>query len=244
MKKNVVLGTLLLISINVWAGEKAHWGYSGNTGPKNWAQLTSENASCDGKNQSPINLTGFVEATTKPIKFNYQPKAGDEILNNGHTVQVNYQQGSSISVDGQKFALKQFHFHAPSENHINGHSFPLEMHLVHADDNGNLAVVAVMFEQGSANNELSNAWNNMPKHNGNKNTLTPALSVKNLLPNNRDYYRFNGSLTTPPCSEGVRWLVMKDAMSASAQQISAFKAVLHEPNNRPIQAINARTILQ
>ena len=220
-----------------------HWGYSGHEGPNNWATLSSGYFACSGNNQSPINLSDFIEADLPPIQFDYNA-GGYEILNNGHTVQVNYEKGSSIKVDGTEFDLLQFHFHAPSENHINGRSYPMEAHLVHADKNGNLAVVAVMFKQGAANVGLAKAWSNMPKKAGDKHKLPQTVNVSSILPKNRDYYRFNGSLTTPPCSEGVRWLVMKNAVTASKQQIEAFSHVLHEPNNRPIQAVNARAILK
>lgn len=243
MKKTVMLISLLLASNSAIPAESAHWAYSGSEGPKHWATLSPDNISCSGKNQSPINLSGYVEAELSPIQFSYIT-AGNEILNNGHTVQVNYEEGSYISLDGETFNLLQFHFHAPSENHINGKSFPLEAHFVHADTNGNLAVVAVMFEEGAENAALTDAWDIIPKHAGDKNILTKKVSAEAILPAKRDYYRFNGSLTTPPCSEGVRWLVMKDSETASKQQIDAFKQVLHEPNNRPLQSINARTILQ
>ena len=147
-------------------------------------------------------------------------------------------------MDAHSFELLQFHFHAPSENHINGQSYPLEAHFVHADKNGNLAVVAVMFEQSAANSGLNKAWSMMPKVSGEKHELSDTVSADELLPKNRDYYRFNGSLTTPPCSEGVRWLVMKDVVTASNEQLDALSGVLSEPNNRPLQAINARIVLE
>lgn len=241
-KKLATFGVLVTLSSGC-AIQDTHWGYSGQQGAKNWTTLSPDYIACSGKNQSPINLTGFIESDLPPIQFNYE-SGGHEVLNNGHTVQVNYKKGSHIKVEGQVFTLKQFHFHAPSENHINGRSYPLEAHLVHADKNGNLAVVAVMFIQGDANNGLKNAWAMMPKHAGDKHTLSKTINVNSILPNNREYYRFNGSLTTPPCSEGVHWLVMKNSATASKQQIEDFMQVLHEPNNRPLQAVNARTILQ
>ncbi|MGK0291528.1 MAG: carbonic anhydrase [bacterium] len=243
LKKLIVLTCALLLSSSVYAKKKAHWGYSGHGGAKNWAKLSKDNFACSGKNQSPVNLTGFIKASLSPIKFNYK-KGGYQILNNGHTVQVNYKKGSNIKIYGKTFRLLQFHFHAPSENHINGHSYPLEAHLVHADKKGNLAVVAVMFKIGKANKGLTKAWSKMPKHAGNKHSISKMISVDDILPTSRKYYRFNGSLTTPPCSEGVRWFVMKNAITASKRQIASFSKVLHEPNNRPIQRINARTILR
>ncbi len=243
MKIKLVILFVLVSLTSGCATQKSHWEYSGQQGTKNWSTLTPDNFACSGKNQSPINLTGFIESDLSPIQFNYK-LGGHEVLNNGHTIQVNYRKGSRVEVDGHVFELLQFHFHAPSENHINGRSYPLEVHLVHADKNGNLAVVAIMFEQGDANNSLKNAWSMMPEHAGVKHTLSQNINVENILPKNRDYYSFNGSLTTPPCSEGVRWLVMKYPVTASRRQIEAFMQVLHEPNNRPLQAINARSILQ
>ncbi len=233
----------MMVSTSAFSSEKAHWGYSGHEGPENWAQLSADNFACTGKNQSPINITGFIESELTPITFNYNV-GGREILNNGHTVQVNYNKGSNIGIDGNQYNLLQFHFHAPSENHINGKSYPLEAHFVHADKDGNLAVVAVMFEQGSENKALKSAWTQMPKHSGEKLLLSKVASADAILPKQRDYYRFNGSLTTPPCSEGVRWFVMKDSVSASKSQINAFKGALHGANNRPLQLVNARTILK
>jgi carbonic anhydrase len=243
LKKLILFVCAVLASSHVYSENKSDWGYSGHGNPENWVKISSDNYACSGKNQSPINLSGFIEADLSPIQFNYK-QGGYEILNNGHTVQVNYEKGSSINIDGHTFDLLQFHFHAPSENHINDRSYPLEAHLVHADKIGNLAVVAVMFEEGSANKGLKNAWSMMPKDTGDRHELPEVVAVDDLLPKNRDYYRFNGSLTTPPCSEGVYWLVMKNSMVASKAQINAFSDVLHEPNNRPLQTVNSRVILK
>ncbi len=244
MKKSIhALIAALFLSSNAMATEQAHWSYDGEAGPENWAKLTADNAACSGKNQSPVDLTGFIEAELQPLAMEYAA-GGEEILHNGHTVQVNYAEGSKLLVDGSEFALKQFHFHAPSENHINGQSYPMEGHLVHADKDGNLAVVAVMFAEGEANLGLAKAWEQLPKAEGEKNKLAEAVNVNDILPANHDYYRFNGSLTTPPCSEGVRWLVMKEPVSASKEQIAAFVGTLSHPNNRPVQALNARAVMQ
>ena len=151
---------------------------------------------------------------------------------------------SYLELDGMRFELKQFHFHAPSENLIEGKSYPLEGHLVHANDRGELAVVAVMFEPGRANAALSLAWQVLPAKAGESHGLKEPVSAEQLLPAKRDYYRFSGSLTTPPCSEGVRWLVMKEPVQVSQAQIDAFKAVMHHPNNRPVQPLNGRLVLQ
>ena len=233
----------ILASGAAFTADTAHWAYSGEEGPGNWARLAPEFSACDGKNQSPVNLTGFIEADLKPIEISYQA-GGDEILNNGHTVQVNYAPGSSISIDGVQFDLKQFHFHAPSENHIDGKAYAMEAHLVHADKYGNLAVVALMFEEGAENKALAPIWSSMPEDAGGKKKLPSSFAVARLLPSSHDYYSFNGSLTTPPCTEGVRWLIMKQPVTASKKQVEAFSHVMHHPNNRPVQPLNARPVLQ
>jgi len=221
-----------------------HWGYSGEGAPANWHKLDPKFAVCaSGKNQSPIDLGGTIKAELAPLKIAYQA-GSSEILNNGHTVQVNYAPGSSLVVDERTFELKQFHFHAPSENRINGKQFPLEGHLVHADKEGNLAVIAIMFEEGAANAVLANLWEKMPAKPGSKSALSSGPNAAQLLPVSREYYRFNGSLTTPPCSEGVRWLVMKSPVTASKAQVQQFSKTLGFANNRPIQPVNARPVLR
>jgi len=220
-----------------------HWSYEGEGAPENWARIDKKFFMCkEGKNQSPINLTRFTEAELPAIQFDYH-LISTEILNNGHTEQVSVEKGSSITVDGKEFDLKQFHFHTPSENNINGDAYPLEAHFVHASKNGELAVIAVMFEEGKENEALNELWKNMPTHTG-KHHKIDAKHLNALLPKDRDYYRFNGSLTTPPCTEGVRWLVMKKSVTLSKAQIETFAKVMHRHNNRPIQPVNARAILQ
>jgi len=243
MKTTMTIAGILLASVSASSIAGVHWGYSGAEGPENWAQLSPDYSACSGKNQSPIDLTGFIEADLEPIRIAYRA-GGTEILNNGHTIQVSYSPGSKIQVDGFELELKQFHFHAPSENLINGKSFPMEAHLVHADKDGNLAVIAVMLKEGEANKAIEAAWSLMPESTGDRQTLPDALSAEAILPASRDYYRFNGSLTTPPCSEGVRWLVMKEPISVSKEQIERFTHVMHHPNNRPPQPVNARPVLQ
>ena len=241
MKKIALVTGLLLSSASFASG--VHWTYSGHEGPEYWGSLSPDYAACSGgKNQSPVDIAAMAEAELSPIEFAYQ-SGGDSVVNNGHTIKVGYAAGSSISVDGHSYELKQFHFHAPSENLIEGQSFPMEMHLVHADSSGNLAVVGVMFKEGETNAELEKAWAVMPDHEGEAKP-SAALAAEALLPGNHDYYRFSGSLTTPPCSEGVLWLVMKDPVTASKAQIEAFEHVMHHPNNRPVQPLNARKVMQ
>ena len=242
MKKSVVVVAVALASAAACA--QHHWGYSGEGGPENWAKLDAKYVLCSlGRNQSPIDITNLVEADLKPLKLDYKAGAS-EVENNGHTIQVNHAPGSTLEVGGRIFELKQFHFHAPSENRIGGKQYPLEGHLVHADKEGNLAVLAVMFESGAANPVLEKVWAAMPGKAGTKATLPAGINVSGMLPANRDYYRFNGSLTTPPCSEGVWWLVAKKPVTVSKAQVDQFAKVVRFTNNRPVQAVNARPVLK
>ena len=226
------------------AAEGAAWTYSGENGPEKWGTLAPDNIACSmGKNQSPVDLKNLIQANLKPIKFDYKP-GGYKIVNNGHTIQVEFNAGSTITVDNTEFALKQFHFHSPSENLINGKQFPLEVHLVHADKDGNLAVVGVMFDEGKPNKALAKIWPLMPKEAGGSAEISPEFLASTLLPASRSYYRFNGSLTTPPCSEGVRWLVMKKPVTVSKEQVEEFMHIIHHPNARPVQPVNARPLLK
>jgi len=239
------LSILLILSLNTFASEhvQSHWGYNGEEAPANWGSLNPTFKTCsDGVNQSPIDLKNFMDANLTKIPFNYN-SASTEILNNGHSVQVNVAKGSTINVDGIEFELKQFHFHTPSENNINGKSFPLEAHFVHLSKDGKIAVVALMFKEGKENTILNQFWDKMPMKSGDKTELK-IKDIQNLLPKNLDYYRFNGSLTTPPCTEGVRWIVLKEATTLSKAQTEKFAKVMGHPNNRPIQATNARMIIE
>lgn len=233
-----------LLSASANAEQPPHWSYSGKAGPEHWGELAPDFSACAaGKNQSPVNLSTMVEGELSPIQFAYKA-AGSEVVNNGHAIQVNYGAGSSITVDGRSFELKQFHFHSPSENTIEGTQYPLEAHLVHADSAGNLAVVAVMFQDGAANAVIAPAWAKMPAKAGDSAKLDTAINAESLLPANKDYYRFNGSLTTPPCSEGVIWLVMKTAGAVSKEQIAQFNKAIPFANNRPVQPLNARIVVK
>ena len=237
--------TFLCTGIAQASGGGAHWGYSGETGPEHWGSLSPEFTICDkGKNQSPIDIAGQTEAELQPISISYNPSPLD-IVNNGHTIKATMAPGSTITVDGQTFNLLQVHWHTPSENHIQGQSFPMEAHLVHADQDGNLAVIGIMYTAGADNAGIAPVWDNIPAHveeTANNSQLT--VNPLDLLPANHDYYRFNGSLTTPPCSEGVRWMVMKEPVQASAEQIEKFHSMFHGDTNRPVQPINARPVLQ
>lgn len=220
----------------------APWSYSEDEGPAKWAELDERYAMCEnGLNQSPINITNTIDATLAPLKFEGNSKA-TEFANTGNGVKVSISGGNKLTVDGEEYTLRQIHFHTPSENTIDGKSFPMEAHLVHAKGSS-LAVVAVMFEEGSDNLVLNKLLRNLPENEGDKNELKSDVEGYEILPENQEYYRFNGSLTTPPCSEGVKWLVLKTPVQLSKSQLGDFEAVMGQ-NNRPVQAINARTILK
>ena len=223
-----------------------HWGYEGAEGAANWGKLSPDFSVCQtGSNQSPINIEGAVDANLPAVDFNYNMLSAADIINNGHTVQVNMWSGGEITVDGDKFALKQFHFHTPSENTINGKSFPLEVHFVHLNSKNEIAVVAVMFEPGEDDELLTALWKNIPLKSGEKHKVDPkALKSLEFEASVKNYYRFNGSLTTPPCSEGVRWIVMKSPRHVSQTQVLKFQEALTSANNRPVQPLNARVVVE
>ncbi|MCI5221105.1 MAG: carbonic anhydrase family protein [Candidatus Electrothrix sp. AR4] len=246
MKKTILAVAAVLASTagSSMASGAGEWGYTGTGAPENWGTLDAAYAMCSkGVNQSPINLTGFIEAELNPITFNYTGLV-TEVLHNGHAIQANYTAGSTMTAAGKIFGLKQFHFHAPSENQINGEYFPMEAHFVHADSSGSLAVIAVMYSLGEENSALKKIWGQMPPEAGKKESMASQVKAELLLPENKEYYRFNGSLTTPPCTEGVLWMVMKNPVAVSKEQVKQLAAALGHPNNRPIQPTNARPVLQ
>lgn len=234
---------MLFATQTAFAGADLDWGYADQQAPAHWASINSKYQACSGLNQSPINIDQTIDAQLSPLKFNYTHPS-KSIVNNARTVQVNFNEGNFLSLDNKQFELKQFHLHSPSENTIHGKSYPMEMHLVHASAQGELTVVAVMFEQGAENKKLAKLWKELPKKAGEATTLKHQDIAATFLPEHLDYYRFNGSLTTPPCSEGVRWIVLKEVQQASAKQIKAFSQLMEHPNNRPVQAQNARLVLE
>ena len=239
----ITLTLLAMMATFAHADQATDWGYEANNAPEKWASLSEKYHACSGLNQSPIDIKNTTSAKLEPLKFNYAATA-KSIVNNGHTVQVDFNAGNTLTLDGQAFVLKQFHLHSPSENKINGVSYPMEMHLVHANAQGELAVVAVMYQKGQLNQSLAQIWSNLPKQAGQSCMFTGNLGAASFLPKKLDYYRFNGSLTTPPCTEGVRWIVLKDIQSASEAQFDVFNKLLSHPNNRPVQPVNARVVLE
>ncbi len=234
--------TLLMTGTALAAGgHHTRWGYSGHAGPMHWGDLDKKYMTCKtGNKQSPIDIKGASHAGMQPIKFDYR-NSKLTVVNNGHTIQVNIDKGSTATIRGKKYRLLQFHFHGPSEHLINGKPMPMEAHLVHADDKGNLAVVGVMIKAGRHNPFLDLIWKIMPHQHGKQVTANGWINARGLLPGTQTYYHYTGSLTTPPCSEGVNWNVMTMAIEASPAQIAAFKK-LFDHNARPAQPLNGRKI--
>ena len=222
----------------------AHWDYANSAdgaGPEAWGRMKPEFARCSsGTRQSPIDIRDGIKVNLDPVQFDYKPSTF-RVLDNGHTVQVNVGPGNSIDVAGRRYELLQFHFHRPSEERINGRQFDMVAHLVHKDIDGRLAVVAVLLDRGSAHPLVQAVWNNLPLEKGDEVPARTTLDLNALLPAERSYFTYMGSLTTPPCSEGVLWMVLKTPMPISSDQIGIF-ARLYPMNARPIQSASGRLI--
>jgi carbonic anhydrase len=220
-----------------------HWSYEGEDGPPSWGSMKPEFATCStGQRQSPIDIREGITVELEPVKFDYRASSFS-VIDNGHTVQANLAPGNAIEVLGKRYELLQFHFHRPSEERIGGRQFDMVAHLVHKDADGRLAVVAVLLDRGSVQPIVQTVWNNLPLE---KNEAQPArvmLDPSALLPPDRRYYTYMGSLTTPPCSEGVLWMVLKNPVSIAPEQIDIF-AKLYPMNARPVQPTAGRLIKQ
>jgi carbonic anhydrase len=220
-----------------------HWDYAGDVGPDAWGGLRPEFSKCaTGQRQSPIDIRGGIAVDLEPIKFEYRPSAFS-VIDNGHTVQVNIEPGNSITITGRRYELVQFHFHRPSEERIDGRQYDMVVHLVHKDVDGRLAVVAVLLDRGSAQAIVQTVWNNLPLEKGDEVRAGSRIDLMQLLPEDKRYYTYMGSLTTPPCSEGVLWMVMKQPVPVSMDQVAIFSR-LYPMNARPIQQADGRLIKQ
>ncbi len=218
------------------------WGYTGPNGPGDWADMRQEFKLCgSGKEQSPINISGAKSANLPAIQFDYKP-GSLEILHNGHTVLIKRAKGSRITVGGEKYELLQFHFHSPGENTVDGKTFPMEIHLVHKSAKGKIMVLGVFTKIGAKNAVLDKAWNHMPQQSGDRKQVASVnINAADLLPTDRSYYSFKGSITIPPCSEGIEWIVLKTPVEVSDEQIKQFSRVVGE-NARPVQPVYSRTL--
>ncbi len=222
--------------------DEPEWSYEGDHGPACWGSMDEAFSTCaDGAEQSPIDLVdGVVDGRHPPVAFDYGPRAGT-VVNTGRTIQVNVDRGSGITIGGTLFELLQFHFHHASEHTVGRTRYPMEMHLVHRSDGGALAVVGVLIREGAANEALAPIWARLPRQTGSQAVLPDAVQVAALLPATRTAWRYRGSLTTPPCTEGVSWIVMTEPVTLSGAQIAAMGA-LYPRNFRPIQPLGRRSL--
>ena len=225
------------------SGSHGHWSYQGPAGPQTWGGLKPEFNLCgNGQRQSPIDIRGGLAVDLEPVKFNYQPSPF-AVIDNGHTVQANLAPGNHVEIGGKRFDLVQFHFHRPSEERIDGRQFEMSVHLVHKDDQGKLAVVAVLLDKGLPQPAVQKVWNNLPLEKGEEAAARVQLDPAEILPADRRYFTYMGSLTTPPCSEGVQWVVMRQPVTMSPEQLELF-ARIYPMNARPVQQASGRRILQ
>jgi carbonic anhydrase len=242
----LILYTLVLVAGSMGQAHdpKHSWDYGEALGPDHWGDLKPEFAMCkSGHQQSPIDIHDAKKADLPQIHFDYQPSSL-HIIDNGHTIMVNYAPGSFMSVGGKRYELKQFHFHRPSEEKINGKAFAMSVHLVHVDQAGKLAVVAVLLREGQENSLVDELWKDLPREKEREDRLDNIrIDVSGMLPSDRAYYTFSGSLTTPPCSEDVTWFVLKNPVTVSAEEIEKFSQ-LYRNDARPTQPLYNRVVLE
>lgn len=228
------------------SGDAAHWGYAGAGGPERWGGLDPAFAACDvGTKQSPIDLKGAEEGRLLPALVFYYRSAPLTLRNNGHTVQADLPPGSWLDLGGVRYDLRQFHFHAPSEHTVEGTAALMEAHLVHENVHGQLAVLGVMISPGNAANAtLAAVLRHAPREEGVRHLADVTLDPKELLPEDRSYWRYVGSLTTPPCSEGVAWHVLQQPITATRALIGGLMGLMPHHNARPVQPLGSRTLVR
>lgn len=244
--RNVIVMTLLLLSLAstaVLASDPVHWGYEGEAGPEHWGVLSPEFTVCSsGREQSPVDIPVTAAVNPPELQIDYRVSAL-ELVNNGHSIQVYYEPGSSLEVGGSAYELVQFHLHALSEHTLDGAHAAMELHLVHRDRSNRLAVVGVLIVEGQHNPGYEPVLAHMPEEEGERQIIGGAtVDAGKLLPAEQSYYHYNGSLTTPPCTEGVTWFVLATPVELSSAQVAAFES-LYDHNYRPIQPLNERTFL-
>ena len=246
MKRLILLFDLMLSLVYgpvLADSEGVHWDYEGKDGPAHWGELTDAFSICKkGKNQSPIDLIGSLQADLPALDFDYQNTGNLLEKNTGHAIQDVVLPGNMLRIQDKAFELKQFHFHSPSEHTVMGRHYPMEVHFVHQSETGDLLVVGLLFEEGRIN-PLINELPSFRAERG-EDPLAGKVDYNELIVGRDNYFYYNGSLTTPPCSEGVRWVVMQEPIEVSADQIQHYRDLLGFDNNRPIQPANARIVLE
>ena len=219
-----------------------HWTYQGSEGAAHWGMLSLAYMACEaGSHQSPINIAMPRHARTQEqLARMYLPASG-QVLHTGHTIQVNVQAGGGVFLNGRPYVLRQFHFHEPSEHHVDGRTYPMELHLVHDDARGHILVIGVLLDVGADNQALETIWKQLPGTVGER-VAIPDLNVSALLPANTHHFSYHGSLTTPPCTEGVQWVVLREHLTVSKEQIRKFISLVGH-NARPVQPLHGRRVI-
>ncbi|MDO7252707.1 carbonic anhydrase [Helicobacter cappadocius] len=242
MKKIALCLGVALVFSSVAFANGPKWDYEGKNSPQNWGKISKDFDTCSlGKSQSPVNITNFTE-TKMPYKIIFSYKAFPKLeVDDGRTIRVEYNKDAYVSIDGHRYYLTQFHFHSPAENLLKNKQYPLEMHLVHQDKDGHLLVVAIWFKEGKDNKILDPVWKAMPQKVGEKIKVS-NVDLGKLIPKKLDFFHYDGSLTTPPCTEGVSWFILKEPLEVSKDQIKKIQQTLKESNNRPVQPLNNRKV--
>lgn len=243
----LLAAALVWLPLGIRAQWKTPWSYAGPRGAEHWGELDPAYAACNaGREQSPIDIRGAVRVDLPALRFEYRAGPLRYLINNGYTIRVNYHDapgaGSFLSVGAIRYHLTQFHFHRPSEEYVHGKPYAMVVHLMHESSDGKVAGVAVLLKAGRANSTIQKIWDHMPRVKGNEEEV-PGIAVDpaGLLPRDAAYYEYQGSLTAPPCTEGVTWFVLKTPVDVSAEQIEAF-AKLYPHDVRPIQPLNGRMV--
>lgn len=220
------------------------WAYDGESGPQHWGKMKPEFLLCEtGKNQSPINIDKTIKTGLKSIKA-LQKFPAKDVMNTENTVRVNFKDGNMMVLEDAPYQLKYLTFHSPSEHTVHGKSYPLEAQFVHANAKNEIVIMSVIYEEGKGNVALDRIWSQIPKELDKQDHLKTRVLPSELIPQSKGYYRFSGSLTMPPCSEGVQWVLMKTPMTVSKNQIEQFTEIVRGHNNRPVQALNGRMVLE
>lgn len=233
----------LFLAVPAMAEGMAHWTYEGAEGPEFWGEISSDFAVCaTGDQQSPVDLTGAISADAADVALHWNPQANWNVVNNGHTIQASSDDGGTITIGGKDYKLLQLHFHTPSEHAIDGQRAPMEVHFVHKAEDGSLAVIGVMMTGGGSNDLFHAVMAAAPAAASPDATAIGAADATGLMPGAMHFFRYEGSLTTPPCAQTVLWTVMKEPVAVADADIAAFEK-LYEMNARPLQPLNRRYIL-
>lgn len=239
---------LMISTPSLLYAENTDWSYQGKTAPEYWSTLSPDYGLCDsGKNQSPINIDPktALNANKQGLKFDYSRLDAIKMSNTGKQLQIDVAKGASINIEGVTFELQHLSFHIPSENTYNQQHFPMEIQFAHQSKAGEIAYVSLMVAMGKSSRTLRKLQQQLPMNTGDTKQLTTNV-LRNLEKKQKvtSYYRYGGSLTSPPCSEGVRWFIMNKPLRISQQHYQTFKQALKQNNNRPLQALHARTVLK